>query len=243
MGQHRVSPEGGLMMRALLKVLVAVTALALLASPALAQRGRGPRGGGGGGATQLLGNDGVQKELKLDKDQIAKVKDYNEKVTAKFKALEKEIADLTDDEKRDKRQEFGKKMTTEGDKFIKDLLNKDQTKRFKQLQLQARMQFAGPGIFTDPEVAKALKLSDTQKDDFKQLSEDLAKDIKELRDAAGMDMEKRREAFKKGAAMRKDAMDKAVKSLKDEQKKAWKEMIGDPFEFQFGRGRGRGRGQ
>ena len=221
------------MMRTQLKVLVAVTALALLASPALAQRGRG-RGGPRGGAAALLGNEGVQKELKLEKDQIEKVKDYSEKAQAKVKDFNKEIADLSNDEKMEKRQAFFKKMTEEGDKFAKDLLNKDQTKRFKQLQVQARAQFEGPGIFIDAEVAKALKLTDSQKDDIKQITEDYRKDVKELFAGGGG-----QEAFKKIPAMRKEAVDKAMKVLKDEQKKAWNEMKGKDFEFQFGRGRGR----
>jgi hypothetical protein len=221
-------------MRASLKVLVALTALALLASPAWAQRGRGRGRGGGGGPEALLGNEGVQKELKLDKDQIEKVTEYAKKATAKRDEFRKEIADLSDDEKMEKRTAFNKKMNEEGTKFVKGLLKDDQAKRFKQLQLQSRMMFAGPGILIDPEVAKELKLSDSQKDDIKQINEDLQKDIKELFSGGGG-----QEAFKKVAGLRKDAMDKSVKLLKDEQKKAWTEMKGKDFEFQFGRGRGR----
>ena len=54
-------------MRAMLRGVVGLGLVALLAGPALAQGGgRGMGMMGGGGVAMLIGNESVQKELKLD---------------------------------------------------------------------------------------------------------------------------------------------------------------------------------
>ena len=65
-------------MRVLGKLVLTLGALALLASPALAQRGpqRGPqRGGGPYSILNLLQDKNVQKELKLEDEDVAKIPD------------------------------------------------------------------------------------------------------------------------------------------------------------------------
>ena len=62
-------------MRAFLTATVGLGLVALLAGPAAAQ-GRGGFGMfGGGGFAMLLGNESVQKELKLDDKQVEKAKE------------------------------------------------------------------------------------------------------------------------------------------------------------------------
>jgi Spy/CpxP family protein refolding chaperone len=213
------------------RVLLALVAGGFITAFALAQFG--PRGGGGG-AGMLLGNSGVQKELKLTDDQTAKVKDYLEKSRAKMQ----EAFQAGD---REKAQEVMKEVAQETDKFIKDTLKEDQVKRLKQIQRQV----AGPNAFSDEEVAKALKLTDEQKEDIKKINEELGTARREAFQGGGFnDPDKRAETQKKLTNLNKEAMDKITKMLTPDQKKEWKEVTGEPFEFrpEFGPGGGFGKG-
>jgi hypothetical protein len=66
-------------MRSLVKVVAALAAVAVLASPVMAQRGGprgfGPRGGGVESFLRLLQNKSVQEELKIEKSDVDKVPD------------------------------------------------------------------------------------------------------------------------------------------------------------------------
>jgi Spy/CpxP family protein refolding chaperone len=213
------------------RVLLALVAGAFLTALALAQFG--PRGGGGG-AGMLLSNSGVQKELKLTDDQTAKVKEFLEKTRAKMQ-------EAFQGGDREKTQEVMKEIGQETEKFVKDTLKEDQVKRLKQIQRQ----IAGPGAFSDEEVAKALKLTDEQKEDIKKINEDLGAARKEAFQGGGFnDPDKRAELQKKMANLNKDAMDKITKMLTPDQKKAWKEVTGEAFDFkpEFGAGGGFGKG-
>src|SRR5438445_230329 len=92
---------------------------ASLASPALAQPpggfGRGMMMGGGNGA-QLLGNEGVQKELKMSEEQISKAKDFASKLQEQRRETFQGFQDLSQEERQEKMREFNKKTTEEGDK-------------------------------------------------------------------------------------------------------------------------------
>jgi Spy/CpxP family protein refolding chaperone len=220
---------------------VMVTAVALsVAGIASAQNpgggGRGGRGGqgrggmmGGGGASiaMLLGNEGVQKEIKLTEEQKTKVKDFTD---AQAKKRQELTADGQPD--REKMQEFMKESNEAGEKFVKDNLNADQQKRVKQIQYQAM----GLRAFSNEDVAKALKLTDDQKEKIKGLSEEMQKDMQELRQGGF-----NQESMQKMRTLTKEYMVKASDTLNADQKKEWKDLTGDPFELQMQQGRG-GRG-
>jgi Spy/CpxP family protein refolding chaperone len=211
-------------------MVVAVTVAAL----AVAQFGPGGRGGGAG---MLLGNSGVQKELKLTDEQQTKVKEFLEKTFAKMG----EAFEARKGGDQEKAEQITKAVAQDTEKFIKDTLKEDQIKRLKQIQHQV----AGPGAFTDEEVANALKLTDEQKEDIKKLNEELGAARKEAFQGAFGDREKMAEARKKMENMNKEAMTKITKMLTPEQKKAWKEVTGEPFDFKpegFGPGGGFGKG-
>jgi hypothetical protein len=214
-------------MRRLSLWLLAAAAVAVLASPALAQRGRG---GFRMPTLMLLNQESVQKELKLSKEQTKKVKAAAAKQMEAFQGLR----DVDEEERPKKIQEIMK----EGDKAVKDILKKDQAKRFKQITLQVQ----GPQAFADDAVAKELKLTADQKKKIKTLLSDAQEKRQEaFQDAAG-DFQA---AQKKVAEINKETTEKVMKELTDDQKTTWKKMIGKKFEgkLSFGPPRRRGGGQ
>src|SRR4029077_1177502 len=152
-------------MRSVCKSMLVLGLAVLVAGPALAQRGqgRGGFGGGFGGAGFLLMNQGVQKELKLSDDQIKKITETTESIREKNREDFEAARKLEGDEQRAKFQELMKKQGEETDKALAEILKPDQLKRFKEIRLQQRKGDA----FNDPEVQKALNLTDDQKEKIK----------------------------------------------------------------------------
>src|SRR5438128_8514284 len=146
-------------MRAL-RMALAVAVAVFLGVPAFGQFG--PGGGMRGGAGMLIGNKGVQKELKLSDDQIKKIGEHNK--TLEPKRQEAREAFQSGDQ--EKAREIQKEIATETEKLLKETLKPDQQKRLKQIQRQTM----GPGAFTDEETAKELKLTDEQKDEIKKVN-------------------------------------------------------------------------
>lgn len=219
-------------MRLLLKVCVVAAVAAFVVAPALAQQpGRG--GFGPMRLDQLLTNKSVQEELKLDKDQIAKITDVNKKFQEDNKDA---LATLRNFQaSREERAEATKKVTEAATKAFGDTVKAEQMKRVKQIQLQQQIRIGGPAVYTNEEIAKALKLTDEQKEKIKTLADDLRKDREKLFADVGNDMAKRREANQKFQEISKEATEKVQKTLTDEQKKSLKEMQGEPFEIRFER--------
>ncbi len=216
------------------KWLAAVAVAAFVAAPALAQFG--PGFGRGGGAGMLLGNKGVQSELKLTDEQKTKVQEFTTKTREKMReAFQSAAGD------REKMQEAFKEIASETEKFVKDTLKPEQQKRLKQIQRQQ----VGIRAFQEEDVAKALKLTDEQKSDITKLSEDIGAQMREMFQSAQGDPEKMRENRKKIETLNKEAMDKVQKMLTADQKKEWKELTGEPYTVRFeggpgGPGGGRG---
>jgi hypothetical protein len=219
------------------KVGLVLGVAVVLAAPALAQRGQRGFGGGGFGQVSglvLIGNKGVQEELKMTPDQVTKATELRTKSFEQFGTLR----DLQGDE----RTAAMRKMNEENSKAVAAILKPEQTKRLKQIELQQ----AGTVAFANPEVVAGLKLSDDQKEKIKTISEDSAKDMREIfsgaRGAFG-DQAAMQEMQKKIAAARKEAVGKISSVLNADQKKAWAEMLGKEFDYKpepFGGRRGRG---
>lgn len=223
-------------MKRVCTVALTLGLVVLLASPALAQqRQRGQRGqfgGGGGGFTLLLQNEGVQKELKLDQEQMGKTKEAVQKVQEKNRDALAKLADLSQEERRGKTQELTRAISEQTLSAVSSILKPEQIKRLKQIELQQ----AAAQAFTRPEVQTALNLTNEQKEKVKTISDDAARETRGLLQGGNF-----QEAREKLAAMRKESMSKIQSLLTDDQKKAWKELTGDPFEVSF-QGRRRGAG-
>ena len=200
-----------------MRMCLALALSAVIALPALAQPPRGGGMGGRGGA-MLLTTQSVQEELKLTEEQTTKIKEFGDKARA-------DMPKFDPNGDREEFQKAIKAMMEKGDKFAKETLTADQSKRLKQITLQ---QGGILGAVQNEETAKALKITDDQKTSLKEMGEAMMKDMQELRSGGGRPTP---ETTKKIAALRKEVSDKAVGTLTDEQKTMWKEMTGKAFEI------------
>jgi hypothetical protein len=205
----------------------------VLAQTGIGQQRRGGRGGpGGGGIGFLLTNESVQKELKLEPEQVDKIKDAVAKIREKHADDRQKLQDLQGEERRTEAQKLNQTINKETTAAVSGILKPEQTKRLKQIQLQTQ----GTQAFSSPEVQQALNLTTEQKEKIKTISDDTQKEMRELRGGGGGGG---RANFEKIAALRKEANDKVQAVLTDEQKAKWKELTGAPFQLQMG-GRRRG---
>jgi hypothetical protein len=223
--------------------LVALGALAILSTPAMAQgqgRGQGPMGGmmGRMAGIQLLGAPAVHKELGLSEEQAEKFQalaaEFRETTMSRFG----ELRDLEPEERQAKSAEIMAEVEKKMAEGVKAALEPKQLDRFEQIRIQAM----GLQAFSNPMVDEKLKLTEDQKATMEGLATDLEADTREAFMAAReAGPEGMAAAGEKIARLRKDAMAKAADALTDEQKTAWKDLVGEPFEMPPGMGLG-GRG-
>jgi len=213
-------------MRSLGKCILSLGAVSLLATPALAQQGRGGFGGGMMGGPALLANPGVQKELKLDDDQVKKAQDFADDFGQKMRGRMQDLQDVPQEERREKMTAIMTEMNADAQKELKGILKPEQLKRFDQISLQAR----GPQAFTDAEVQKKLNITADQKSKLADIQQDQMEQQRDIFQNAGDD---RQAAMQKMTDLRKQTREKMMNVLSAEQKTTWKEMTGEPFEVQM----------
>jgi len=214
-------------MRTFIQSMVGLGLIAMFSTPALAQ-GRGFGGRGGGGLGMLLGNASVQKELKLDDTQVEKAKEVAEKAREKMTEMRETLQGLDQEERRTKQAELTKEMNESTLKAVGAFLKAEQVTRLKQISYQQR----GLQAFSDPEIAKKLNLTDSQKSDIQAISQETMESSRGLF-SQNSTPEERAEGMKKFAEIRKAALTKVETKLNDEQQKTWKELLGAPFEIKF----------
>lgn len=207
-------------MRTMLTAFLGLSLVALLSGPAAAQGGRG-FGRFGGNVGVLLGNESVQKELKLDDKQLEKSKELAEKTGEEMREKFQGLGDLSPEERRAKFMEINREMTASTLKAAGEFLKPEQVTRLKQISYQQRYGQA----FTDPEVAKKLNLTDTQKSDIQTILTDSMKEMPTRDDF----QDDREAAMKKATEVNKQALAKAEGKLNDEQRKTWKDLLGTAF--------------
>jgi Spy/CpxP family protein refolding chaperone len=202
---------------------VAVLTVAFSLSQAQQQRQRPGGGGFGGGVMFLLGQKSVQEELKLSDEQIQKVKELSVK-------QREALQDVPQEERRAKMQEINKA----NNEAVAKILKPEQLKRAKQISLQQM----GASALRNEEVAKALKISEDQKDKIREIQTKAREESQGL----GRDEEGR----KKRQEITKATNEKVMGVLTAEQKTKLKEMQGETFTGkierpQFGGGNRRNR--
>lgn len=206
--------------------LLGLGLLALVAGPAPAQgpgRGFAARMGTYSG---LLGNESVQKELKLDEKQIEKSKDLDEKINEQRREKFQDLQDLEGQERFAKMQEIGRELNASALKQAGEFLKPEQVERLKQIAYQVR----GPQSFSEPEVAKKLHITDAQKAEIQEIQRESFQEMRSIFQDAGDDREA---AMKKIDELRKQTLSKIEGKLNDEQRKSWKELLGNHFDIKY----------
>lgn len=160
----------------------------------------------------LLLQPSVVKELNLSQDKRQKIKSFADGQWTKAQAL----ANL-DEKERDKRFD---EMTKENERFVSEVLSKDQKKRLDQIVLQT----AGLLCVTRPHVAKELKLSEEQKKRAAQMQQEARDEVEEL---IHVTSDKQKDA--KARELRETSDKRLMELLTDDQEAKWKELTGAPF--------------
>jgi hypothetical protein len=213
-------------MRSISKWLLVVGVAALIASPVMAQGGRGQgRGGFGGGPAMLINMEPVQKELKLSEDQVTKARETAQATREKFQEELAKLQDLDPQDRFPKMAEINAKISDEIYASLAKDWKPEQVKRLKQLGVQQM----GLQAFMNPAVDKALKLTDEQKEKVRTFTTEQREEMQNIFQGGGGGDPA--EMQKKMATLRKEFTSKAVAVLTDDQKKEWKELTGEPFEF------------
>jgi Spy/CpxP family protein refolding chaperone len=203
--------------------------------------GPGGPGGflGGGGLVGLVSRDEVQQELQLVDEQKDKIKDITDGVRTKLREQLRDVftqmQNLSDEERRAKFGEIRTKIeavNADTEKELAKVLLPQQMERLKQIDLQSKIQYRGAQALTSGDVAKALNLTDEQKEKLEkraaEVQEELQTKIKQLQ---------------------ADARKKMLDVLTPDQQAQLDKMMGQQFDLpaqnfgnRFG-GRGGRRGQ
>lgn len=213
-------------MNATIRTMLGLGLVALIVGPAAAQ-GQGRGMFGRSNAAILLNNESVQKELKLDDTQKEKAKELAEKTREKMQENRETLQGLEGDERRTKMQELNRELGAANHKAMAEFLKKEQAHRLHQISLQ---QQGAQAIANDPNVAKKLNLTDSQKTEIHEIDQESRQEMRSI----FQDNQGDREAImKKMTELRHQTLTKVEAKLNDEQRKTWKEMLGSPFEVKW----------
>lgn len=112
-------------------------------------------------------------------------------------------------------------------KALAEVLNENQLKRFKQIQLQTR----GVQAFADPKVAAQLKMSNEQQENIESILKEAGQErVAIFKEAQGQgDFKAIQE---KTAALDKETNEKVHNVLTADQRRQWKQLIGAEFKLE-----------
>lgn len=192
------------------------------------------------GASVLLRNKGVQKEIHMTDEQKDKINKIVHDVFVKCLSDAQKVR--TDGDPKNKLQvilDSGPKIILESEdkvnKAIPDILTEVQIKRLKQIQLQVNVLQS----LNKPDIQRKLRLTNEQKTEIKKIADGFKKDIGKVLKSVIVDTPRvRRESGRKATEMAQTTMKlkdeanrKAMKTFTEEQNKTWNDMTGEKFEF------------
>lgn len=172
------------------------------------------------GGPFFVSRDPVQEDLKLSADQRQKLREKLSADVQDAATVEKMKSEEREQAMKSLRQKSSEKLET----FLKETLTADQFKRFQQLKLQYDM----PSIMLQPEIGKALNITDEQRQQFMGLIQGMQKEVMPLMKEAKTGGNPQ-EILAKVTRLRLDCQGKIEALLNDAQKKQWAEMIGQPL--------------
>ena len=199
---------------------------------------RGPMGRGpgfmawpGGGLLALLQSETVQKDLQLTPEQIDKLKEVRKTAFRGLGERRRRPEDLSDEQRKELRKK-AEAQAAETKKKIEAILTPKQMERLKEI----RLQWVGLGALADPDVRKALNLTDEQKEKIKKLRNELLDKATDLRkDVRKADRDERQkkmaEARDKVQKLRKKTLDDILALLTTEQRAQFDKMLGKKLEL------------
>jgi len=199
---------------------IALMALVLMLAQGVV-RAQGFGGFMRGNPLMLLNQESVQKELKLTDEQKPKIDDLRQKSREKMQ----EIFQGDEGERPKKMQE----LNAETRKALEGILNPEQGKRLLEIVYQQR----GAMAFSDPDVAKALNLTEEQQGKVKTINDETQAAMRGLFTPGQAPDEDTRNKMND---LRTKSGEKLLALLTPEQKTKWTQLQGEPFkgEIRFG---------
>lgn len=216
--------------------------------------GGGPGGGFGGGGfggrgmdkQSLLGNEIVQKDLKLTDAQKKKIEDKRTAQRESMRTLFSDLRDLSEDE-RAKRFEELRKRGQDAEKEVLAILDEGQQERLGEIFVQVR----GVSALMSDDISKELEITEPQKEKIREALESgrggFDRELfASLRDLSAEEREKKMADIRKDMEKRREESEKkAIAQLSDVQKDLWELMQGEKFDvdaFQASMRQNRGGG-
>lgn len=220
---------------------------------------RGPGMMGGGGVSGLLRSEQVQEELKLTEDQKSQLSKMAEEQRAEMRErmggmFGSNREEMSEAERKAQQEKVGKifqELGKKAEEKIRGILEAEQFKRLKQIDLQQQMQNQGPAAFNRPDIIQALGLTEEQQQSLKQIAEGLEAQSQQIReqtaqlfqgyrdaseDEQGKLREKGAQLREKSETERKEAQQKAMAVLTEEQKEKLKGLMGKFIKIEMPRG-------
>ena len=212
------------------------------------QRGGGQFGGRGGqnniSILQLLQSEKVRAEAEIFEEQVQEIRETVDKIRAESRANQGERPDfrnLTEEQRRELFDKFRKSPEETQKKVnavIGDVLLPPQMERLEEI----RLQILGTGALLLEPVQKELKITDTQKAKFEEITtgtrekaQEMFGGVREQFQQLGGDREKIQalmaEIRKKMETVQKEAEENILGTLTAGQKEKFTEMKGKPFEI------------
>jgi Spy/CpxP family protein refolding chaperone len=211
---------------ALCAALIAITQNAVAA-----QKGRHHRGGPAG----LLMMPEVQRELRLDSEQLDRLENLHRDMGTRAKETFSGIQNLPREEREKRFFAFG----AEYNRRIAIILDDRQEERLKQLDYQR----GGVRSLGRPDVAAELKLSSDQRDRIKSIFEAehgaMKAAVESIRSGTVMTPPQREEIGRKFREVRQQTDARLLQVLTERQERQWQSLQGPPFKFPEFRGRGK----
>jgi hypothetical protein len=181
----------------------------------------------------LIQQRDVQREIELNDDQASELRGLEEtlreEIRGEMQGMFQGMRDLSDEERQARFEEIrarADEIRKDAEARVQQVLLPHQFERIKQIDLQARIQRGGAAALTEGELAETLGLSEAQRDQLRERSEQVELEMQQ-----------------KIAQLRTDARNQLLEVLTSEQRAQLNAMMGAEFDLpEAGPGGPGGRG-